>query len=128
MKFCKQTIGVDISKGAFDAHFLALPLKSDRFQVRGRRKFSNSPKGILAFQSWVIKKREIGTPLIIAMEATGVYHENLAYFLSKKKFHVTVLLPNRVKAFARSYNQYSKTDEIDASVIALMAMERSLEP
>lgn len=126
MKFQKQVVGVDISKGTFDVKFLALPTDSERFKIRGSRKFSNSPKGFTAFRSWIDKKAEAGREVIIAMEATGVYHEPLAYFMFERAYRVTILLPNRVKAFARSHNQFSKTDEIDALLIARMAMERAL--
>jgi transposase len=60
------------------------------------------------------------------MEATGVYYENLAYYLKDKGYRVTVLLPNKVKAFAKSLEGRSKTDVIDAKTMAQMALERTL--
>jgi transposase len=62
----------------------------------------------------------------IIMEATGVYHEQLAYFAFERSYRVSVLLPNTVKAFAKSLNTLSKTDEIDAQVLAQMGVERKL--
>ena len=126
MKFRKQTVGVDISKDSFDVKFLALPVDGNRFKVRGSRKFPNTRKGLISFSGWVEKKAETGTDLVIAMEATGTYHESLAYFIHERCLQVAILLPNRVKSFARSHNQFSKTDQVDALVIAQMALERSL--
>lgn len=126
MKFRKQVVGVDMSKDSFDVKFLALPVESDRFKIRGSRKFPNTPKGFNSFHIWVSKKAEPGGELIIAMEATGSYHEPLAYFLHEQGYQVAILLPNRVKSFARSHNQFSKTDQIDAMIIARMALERNL--
>ena len=60
------------------------------------------------------------------MEATGVYYENLAHHLHKLKQPVCVLLPNKVTHFAKSLNVKTKTDKVDARVIARMGAERNL--
>lgn len=126
MSFRKQRIGVDVSKDTFDVKFLCLPTNTDRYKIRGSRKFKNSRKGILAFHEWLMKKRIADLGLVVIMEATGIYHEELAYFLHEQQVPVSIVLPNKVKAFARSHNQFSKTDMIDALVIARMGLERSL--
>lgn len=126
MSFRKQSVGVDISKDSFDVKFLRLPTDSDHYKVRGSRKFQNNHKGIVAFHSWLNNKRVAEVELIVVMEATGIYHEGLAYFLYDRQVPISIVLPNTVKAFARSHNQYSKTDLIDALIIARMGLERSL--
>jgi len=51
------------------------------------------------------------------MEATSVYYENLVYFLwQKDDFIVRVVLPNKVKNYAKSLDFESKTDKIDAEI------------
>ncbi len=60
------------------------------------------------------------------MEATGVYYENLAYFLAEKSQVIHILLPNKTKHFAKSLEIKSKTDEIDARILAQIGLERSL--
>ena len=72
------------------------------------------------------KKCVVELPLTVVMEVTGTYHEELAYFLHQQQRRVAIVLPNKVKAFARSHNQHSKTDVIDALVIACMGLERQL--
>lgn len=123
----KQAIGIDISKDTFDVKILIRRSDQKRHLVRGSHKFSNTAKGLTHFHDWALKKVENGVDLVFAMEATGVYHEQLAHFLHDNGYHVSVLLPNQVKAFARSLNEHSKTDSIDAGVIARMALERNLE-
>ena len=61
------------------------------------------------------------------MEATGVYHENICYFLSKQGYTINVVLPNKAKAFMKSLSQYSKNDKIDAQALAQMGLERVLD-
>ncbi|GHT18598.1 IS110 family transposase [Bacteroidia bacterium] len=62
------------------------------------------------------------------MEATGVYYEGLAYFLFAKKadFRVFIVLPNQSKAYGKSLGIKSKTDRIDAKILAQMGLERAL--
>jgi transposase len=60
------------------------------------------------------------------MEATGVYYENLAYFLLEKEEHVSVLLPNKSKSFARSLDIKTKTDKVDAAMLCRIGLERVL--
>jgi len=60
------------------------------------------------------------------MEATGVYYENLAYWLEEHGFNVSVELANKVKHYARSLSVKTKTDKVDASVLASMGLEREL--
>jgi transposase len=60
------------------------------------------------------------------MEATGVYYENLAHHLHRLKQPVAVILPNKVKHFAQSLNIKTKTDPVDARIIALLGAERKL--
>lgn len=123
----KQAVGVDISKDDFTAS-LAFVLASDGTIKRvRRRKFANTLKGFQAFNEWLDKYTLADVYLVIMMEATGVYHEELAYYLHDQHFSVSIQLANKVKAFAHSLNEYSKTDPIDADIIARMAAERVVE-
>ena len=62
--------------------------------------------------------------VLIGIEATGVYGENLVYFLREdgnlspydKKLHV--LNPKQVNKFKESYNDLPKNDPVDAFVVA----------
>lgn len=63
------------------------------------------------------------------MESTGVYYENLAYFLwQKDDFIVRVILPNKVKNYAKSLDIKSKTDKIDAQILAEFGLKNDLRP
>ena len=61
------------------------------------------------------------------MEATGIYYEGLAYHLARLKQNVSVILPNKVKHFSKSLNIKTKTDIVDARIIAKMGTERSMD-
>ncbi|MNE91000.1 Transposase [compost metagenome] len=52
------------------------------------------------------------------MEATGVYHEQLAWQLHLSGYRVCVLLPNKVKSYLRYLGHKSKNDKMDAEGMA----------
>ena len=64
---------------------------------------------------------------MICMEATGVYYENCAIYLSKAGFWVSVLLPNYAKKYLQASGMKSKNDKIDAQGLAQMGAEKSLD-
>ncbi len=65
--------------------------------------------------------------LHFTMEATGVYYENLAYFLIERTRNVYVLLPIVAKKYFDSLNTKSKTDKIDSKLLARLGLERKLK-
>lgn len=52
------------------------------------------------------------------MEATGVYHEGLAYALDEQGVAVSVINPARIRDYANSLGGRTKTDKKDSVVIA----------
>src|SRR3954471_24064932 len=58
------------------------------------------------------------------MEATGVYYEQLAWYLHYKKYKVAVVLPNKAKKYKDALGLKSKNDHIDAAGLAQMACEQ----
>jgi transposase len=121
----KQNVGIDISKDTFYVCFSEMR-ENNHIKVFGSHSFSNSYKGFQAFSDWVKRKCNVSLDVYFTMEATGVYYEGLAYFLSKESnFKVQVILPNKVKNYARSLDLKSKTDKIDARILAQLGLERS---
>lgn len=121
----KQNTGIDIDAKTFKVKCRVL--KSDQQQtVKGSRTFTNNAKGFEAFWVWTKKKTDDSIALHFTMEATGVYYENLAYFLEEKGANVHVVLPNQSQAFINSLNFKSRTDQIDADALSIMGLERNL--
>lgn len=61
------------------------------------------------------------------MEATGVYHEALAYFLNEQLETVHIVLPLKSKRYLQSLGFRSKTDKIDAKGLSMMGCEQELD-
>jgi transposase len=62
------------------------------------------------------------------MEATGVYWEEIAQFLATKGFTVSVVNPAQIKAYVASRLTRTKTDAVDARLIAEFCAERKPPP
>jgi len=123
IQIIKQACGMDMSKDSFVVCYLVED--SDGNQIlRGRKKFNNTPKGFIAFWAWISKKKISDLPLVFLLEATGVYHEALTYFLHDQSCEIKVILPNQSKAFGKSLNVKTKNDDIDSKTLAIMALER----
>jgi len=116
MNKAKYYIGIDISSEYFTVSILTTKsMKTDSLE-----NFENSINGfgklLKEFQSQKIKASDC----IACMEATGVYGEQLAYFLISEGFSVVIENPLKVKrAFDLSPK---KTDKIDSKRIAEYAL------
>jgi transposase len=124
-EFIKQNVGIDIAKDDFKANFSVLTPDLSVL-AKGSKSFSNDRAGFVLLQSWLAGKSSSEIELHFTMEATGVYYENLAYFLQKQGNTVHVVLPNQAKKYGQSLGIESKTDKIDAKMLAQMGLERKL--
>lgn len=118
-------IGIDISKDDFS---VCVKEKSadGKVQIKGSRKFQNDYYGFTELKSWMSKREKECKLVRYIMEATGSYYEDLAYHLHEDGNKVFVVLPNKIKHFAKSLNLKTKTDKVDASLIAEIGIEREL--
>jgi transposase len=123
MKVIKQSIGIDVSKDQLEVVFKEKTPK--RTRIKGSTKFDNNDTGFKKMLYWC-DKREVGDNIVYTLEATGVYHEDILYYLYDAGKKVSVELPQRIKYFAKSLGIETKNDKIDGGVIADYGMERNL--
>lgn len=116
-------IGVDISKDDFHVCIKEKIIGSN-VKIKGTRSFSNNSKGFIELMEWVSKRTLPNSSVLYIMEATGTYFENLAYYLHKKGCLVSVVLANKIMHYAKSLNLKTKTDKVDAAMIAGIGIER----
>jgi transposase len=126
MILLKQTVGIDVSYKTFDARFGTINTQQ-QITLSPSKSFKNSLAGFKLFLRW-LKKYILSDdiPLVFVMEATGVYYEHLAHFLFQHKYQVAVILPNKIRNYAKSLESKSKTDPLDAAVITRFGLERLL--
>lgn len=127
MRNLKYTIGVDVSMKDLVC-CLSVINEEQEVKVKTTHKFQNSKNGFINLLSWAGKHIKEQLPLNFIMEATGVYHEQLAWFLYDHGKTVCILLPNKAKNWLKACGNKSKNDSIDAKGLAKIGAERKLEP
>jgi len=113
-------LGIDVAKAKLDC---ALRLPDGKFK---NKVVENNPKGFKTLTEWLEKHG--ATTARVCMEATGVYWEAVADYLASEGMTVSVVNPAQIKAFGGSQLVRSKTDKVDARLIAGFCAERNLEP
>jgi transposase len=121
----KYSLGLDLSKKDFKACLVVIDHEQNT-SIKASRTFPNTASGFSQLWEWAEKKRKKGIPFSVVMEATGVYHENLAWFLHKKHVDLSIVLPNRSKAYMTSLGHKSKNDKVDARGLAMMGSVQKL--
>lgn len=111
-------LGIDIAKVKFNVCLL---------QLTGKLKhkvFSNNAAGFAQLQEWLAKHQVLQLHACLepmdwsCREATGTYGEALSHFLHDQGHTVSVMNPAAIKAFAASRLSRTKTDRVDAELIA----------
>lgn len=110
-------LGIDVSKETLDVCLLG---EKDSQETQ----MANTRKGFNQLHHWLQKRK--ASDVHVCLEATGIYGLEVAQFLHEKGYRVSVVNPARIKGFAQSQMRRSKTDKLDAAVIA--AFCRALQP
>ena len=123
-----QCVGIDISKDKFTACLCMADITHEQYSEV--REFANTKTGFNQMIKWSRKEAIKDVPIRYLMEPTGVYYEPLAYHLHR---HITkdvyVVLVTMARSFAKYKGIKTKTDEVDARVLAsLGCTERGLSP
>ncbi|MGC1206123.1 MAG: IS110 family transposase [Flavobacteriaceae bacterium] len=125
-KVVKQVVGIDIGMESFYACY-KIKLQDANEIIKGTKSFENTVPGRKSFYLWCEKRNKTpDCPPIYVMEATGVYYEDLAYYLYEKEQKVSVQLAQKLKYYAKSHNLKTKTDKVDSKMIATFGIEKTL--
>ncbi|BBA35449.1 transposase [Methylocaldum marinum] len=109
-------LGIDVAKAKLDC---ALRLPNGKFRTKV---IANSQDGFATLVTWLTGPE--ARNVHVCMEATGVYWEDVAQCLATQGFTVSVINPAQIKAYAASRLTRTKTDAVDARLIAEFCAER----
>ena len=112
-------VGIDVSKSKFNACFLVTGRSKPQSAV-----FTANAAGHRKFLQW-LDRVGAGSCVHICMEETGCYGRTLAAFLHGAGHHVSLVNAALIKSFGKSLNLRTKTDSVDAELIARYTLERS---
>src|SRR4030066_2296635 len=115
----ETVLGIDIGKQKFEV----LLLVNSKAKSKSLK---NSKEGFSTLTEWL---RKHGAGRVHAcMEATGSYGDELALHLHDSGHTVSMGTPARVKGFAQSELIRTKTDAVDAGIIARFCLAMNPEP
>ena len=113
-------LGLDIAKVKFNVCLL---------QLTGKLKhkvFPNTVAGFGLLLAW-LEKQQV-SQVHACLEATGTYGEALSHYLHDCGYTVSVMNPAAIKAFAASRLSRTKTDRVDAELIARFCLAHEPPP
>lgn len=105
-------LGIDVGKDTLE---LALLTPQQRLHAKSVR---NTEAGFKALLAWIKRLTKPATAVRLCLEASGGYEEALALFLHERGFYVSVVNPRQTSAYAASQLRRSKTDRVDAALLA----------
>lgn len=122
----KYSVGLDVSSKKINACISVIDEKQ-KVIVKSSTEIANTKKGFENLEQWIFKHKKEAIPVVICMEATGIYHENCAYYLYEKGFETSIILPNKAKKYLEAIGLKSKNDSIDAKGLSQMGAEQCLD-
>jgi transposase len=125
-KIVKQVAGIDVAQKEL---VVCLGRMYDDWspELYAHITFANTVKGFVALLLWLKKMTDETIPVRFVMEATGVYHESLTYFLDEKGYELSIILPNKISNYFRTLDVKTITDQTACETIALFGLERKLD-
>jgi transposase len=112
-------VGIDISNAVFDA-----TMKHGSGVVR--KQFSNTKIGHRQFIRWALYQASSAR---ICMEATGIYHLQLALALDRHPdIEVMIVNPCAARRFAQAHMVRAKTDAVDADGLLQFIQRMAFQP
>lgn len=124
MSNLKQVVGIDVAKDELVCCFGVL--NSDfKTELKSYFVVKNNTTGIQKLFKWA-KSNSKDSPVLYVLEATGVYHEKLAYWLHENNQKVSIVLPNKISNYARTLDIKTSTDHTASQAITQFGLERHL--
>lgn len=125
-KVMKQVLGIDVAQKEL-VTCLGRMAEGLFVELYAHKTFANTVKGFELMVEWVRKLTDETMPVQYVMEATGVYHEALAYFLAEKGLSVSIVMPNKISNYMRTLDVKTITDKTASEAIARFGLERNMD-
>jgi transposase len=126
MKILKQVAGIDVAQKELVVS-LGRMLEDLTTEIYGFKTFPNTEKGFTDLVSWATKLTSAEVAVNYVMEATGVYHESLAYYLTDNGNRVSILMPNKMSNYQKTLQIRTITDKTASQAIVSFGLEKRLD-
>ncbi len=114
----RYVVGIDIGSEA--CSFCAL--KPDKSQVIRPTEFANAAAGFAVLTNKLEGLSSSPEQILIGLEATSRYGENLYHYLESQGYQLCLLHPRQTHQFAQQRGLRAKTDKLDAGTIARLLL------
>ena len=111
-------VGIDIAK----LNHFASAISSDGKELMKPFKFTNDGDGFQLLQSRLIELSYYDDSIIIGLESTAHYGDNLVRYLVACNYNVCVLNPIKTSVMRKDNIRKTKTDKVDTFIIAKTLM------
>lgn len=122
----KQVAGIDVAQNELVVSLGGVNPSFDQ-EIHAFKTFANKPSGFAALLVWINKHSDPQVPVRYVMEATGVYHEKLAYYLTEQGLEISIVLPNKISNYIKTLDIKTITDKTASQAICKFGLERKLE-
>ena len=126
IEIIKQSVGIDCGSEELVVSFYELNMLGES-SCRSTRCFKNTKAGFDQLVRWSSKYRKSSVSCVFVVEATGVYHQKMAYFLFEKGESVSIVLPNKINAYAKSFTSKLQDDFQASRVIGEFGCVKKLD-
>jgi len=114
----KITVGVDVAKDTLAASIF-------NGQIHEYILLDYTQKAIN--KEFIKRFKNLETSVVFVMEATGIYHSKLAYWLYSAGFDIAIINPLIIKRYAQMKMSRVKTDKSDCAIIAEYGYKEELQ-
>lgn len=125
-KVIKQSVGIDVAQKELVVTFGRM-YDDFSIEMHAHNVFKNNEPGIKAMVKWVKKLAISELSIQFVMEATGVYHQKLAYYLDENAYKVSIVLPSKISNYFRTLEVKTINDKTASEAIARFGLERVLD-
>lgn len=125
-KVIKQAVGIDCGKEEMLVSIAELDAAFEETNV-STFAISNDAAGFGKLLKMSKKHQHPGLDIQFVVEATGVYHERLCYFLVENGLKVSIILPNRAASFMRTLPIKTINDKISSAALAILGLQKKLD-
>ena len=125
-KILKQVAGIDVAQNELVVSLGRVDQALCK-DIYAYKTFANKQSGFAALLVWIKKHTDHEVAVRYVMEATGVYHEKVAYYLSDQCLEVSVVLPNKISSYMKTLEIKTITDKTASQAICQFGLERGLD-
>ena len=122
----RQCAGIDCDQKHLVIHLVRLLFNQDSEVIRSK-KFKNNLSGIKALYKWALKHSSEEVELTFVVEATGVYHQALAYYLADNDAYISVVLPSKTSNYMKTQQLKTINDDTASRSISEFGLRHRLE-